>query len=230
MTGPRRWVTGPCRRLSPADQRAVAARFLFDWQKGFPGIDRAAALQACLRADDANRVALRRRYADCDPRVTGTTVWVPATGGSRRPCRTPDGCCATTRSRSPALCAGSTWPMGPEGAGGGGAAKPQIEARPEAVPVGLAVNLHSLSECQPPAIPGWLELLSCRRLRWLMIAPDAMDPGRTRLLTGTGFDFAPLVTASGYRHRLTAPRYADPLVLRYGLAPTMYHLFELSDR
>lgn len=104
----------------------------------------------------------------------------------------------------------------------------RIDARLAEVAVDLAVNIHSFSECRPQAIDWWLALLARHRVRWLMVAPNAMDHGGARLLTNAGVDFAPLIARHGYRLRWRAPKFVDSLVQRYGLSPTMYHFFELG--
>ena len=94
--------------------------------------------------------------------------------------------------------------------------------------VDLAVNIHSFSECRPEAVDWWLSLLASHGVRNLMIAPNAMDHGGRELLTNDRRPFGPLIERHGYRPVARVPKYRDPVVQRYGLSPTMYHLFELA--
>ena len=105
----------------------------------------------------------------------------------------------------------------------------RIDAALVAAPVQLAVNIHSFSECRPEAIGWWLELLARHQVPWLLVAPNAMDHGGRELLTNDGRPFQPLIERAGYRRRAVLPKYRDPVVQRYGLSPTMYHLFERSE-
>jgi hypothetical protein len=104
----------------------------------------------------------------------------------------------------------------------------RIDAVLAETPVQLAVNIHSFSECRPEAIGWWLGLLARHRVPWLLVAPNALDHGGRELLTNDRRPFAPLIEQAGYRKRSVLPKYADPVVQRYGLSPTMYHFFEYA--
>jgi hypothetical protein len=104
----------------------------------------------------------------------------------------------------------------------------RIDAELAAAPVQLAVNIHSFSECRPQAIAWWLDLLARHRVPWLLVAPNAQDHGGRELLTNDQQPFGPLMEQAGYRPRAVLPKYRDPVVQRYGLSPTMYHLFEYA--
>jgi hypothetical protein len=94
-------------------------------------------------------------------------------------------------------------------------------------PVDLAVNIHSFSECSLPAISWWMELVSRARVKYLMIVPNSLNNGGTRLLTNELQDFQPVVARHGYRLVAKDPKYCDPLVQQYAICPTYYYLFEL---
>lgn len=106
----------------------------------------------------------------------------------------------------------------------------RVDAILAEAPVQLAVNIHSFSECRPEAIAWWLELLVRHRVPWLLVVPNAMDHGGRELLTNDRRPFQPLIEQAGYRRRALLPKYRDPVVQRYGLSPSMYHLFERSAR
>lgn len=103
-----------------------------------------------------------------------------------------------------------------------------IDAALDAAPVQLALNIHSFSECRPQAIAWWLKLLARHQVQWLLVAPNALDHGGRELLTNDRRPFGQLIEQAGYRPRAVLPKYRDPVVQRYGLSPTMYHLFEFA--
>ncbi|HUU89941.1 MAG TPA: hypothetical protein VM238_01890 [Phycisphaerae bacterium] len=93
----------------------------------------------------------------------------------------------------------------------------------------IAINIHSWSECTLDAIGWWLDVLAANEIRYLMVVPNPVDHGGTRLTNNVGQDFSGLVTKAGYRLVAKEPKYRDPAVQRYGLFPTYYWLFELSQ-
>ncbi len=96
----------------------------------------------------------------------------------------------------------------------------------------LATNVHSFSECPLEAILGWLDVLSAHRIPYLFIVPNAGTHGGTRLLSleadNTRRDYLAAIEAHGYRRVTARPKYQEPLVQRYGISPTCYHLFRLE--
>jgi hypothetical protein len=74
-------------------------------------------------------------------------------------------------------------------------------------PVDLAINVHSFSECQFPAIEWWARLLSKHRVKYLMVVPNPAEDGR--LLTDYGRDFLPLLERYGYRDVLKEPKFGE---------------------
>ncbi|HYV62599.1 MAG TPA: hypothetical protein VE958_07985, partial [Bryobacteraceae bacterium] len=107
-----------------------------------------------------------------------------------------------------------------------------IEAALEGHAVQLAVNIHSFSECSLAAIEWWLDLLGKRRVRHLLLIPNADTHGGTKLLSaepdGRRLDLLPSIAARGYRLTVREPKFSDPDVQRHGISPTYHYLFELS--
>ena len=95
--------------------------------------------------------------------------------------------------------------------------------------IGLAINIHSFSECRLSAVVWWVELLARLSVKYLMIVPNAQSHGGNELLTNTGDDFLPVIEAQGYKLVAKEPKYRDPSVQKYGLFPSYHYLFELSS-
>ena len=95
-------------------------------------------------------------------------------------------------------------------------------------PVDLAINVHSFSECRPQAIAWWARLLNKHRVRNLMVVPDRGSGTGERMLTADGQDFLPAFERYGYRTVLKEPKFSDPVLQKYGLEPSWYHLLELQ--
>ncbi len=95
----------------------------------------------------------------------------------------------------------------------------------------IAVNIHSFSECQMPAIDWWLALLERNRVKYLMIVPNAYDGNKGKtLLTGeygNYQDFSEIIAGHGYKLIAEEPKYRDPIVQEYGINSTHHYLFEL---
>lgn len=102
----------------------------------------------------------------------------------------------------------------------------EVEATLASQAIDLAVNVHSFSECSADAIAWWLRLLERHRVQHLLVVPNASSEGGRALVNHAGQDFGAIVAASGYRLVKAVPKYADPLVQEFGIAPTYYHLFE----
>lgn len=94
-------------------------------------------------------------------------------------------------------------------------------------PVEIATNIHSFSECRSDAIEWWARLLSRHRVRYLVIAPNAVVRGGEHLATDDGRDMLPLFERHGYRTVVKEPKFLDPVVQEHGLSPTWYHLLEM---
>jgi hypothetical protein len=87
----------------------------------------------------------------------------------------------------------------------------------------LALNIHSFSECTLAAIEWWMALLSENRIPYLMIVPNS----GTELLTQDKDSFRHLIEKYGYELLVMEPKYKDPVVQKYALNPSHYHLFKL---
>jgi len=100
----------------------------------------------------------------------------------------------------------------------------RIESRLNEHDIGLAVNIHSFSECTLDAIEWWITLLKDNRIPFLFIVPNS---GRD-LLTNEGQDFQPLLNSKGYQEMVVEPKYKDPTLHRYAANPGYYHLYKLN--
>ena len=106
----------------------------------------------------------------------------------------------------------------------------EIDAALHEHPVDLAVNIHSFSECRLETIEWWIRLLCRHRVRNLMIVPNMLSGGGgDRLLTNDGRDFLPILERNGYRIVAKEPKYLDPVVQEFGVAPAWNYLFELPE-
>lgn len=105
----------------------------------------------------------------------------------------------------------------------------EIEQRLQKKQIDLAINIHSFSECSLEAIEWWLSLLAAAHVRYLFIVPNASDHGGEKLALNGGEDFSYLVEKYGYELRSKAPKYSDPLVQKFGVSPTYYYLYQLTD-
>lgn len=92
--------------------------------------------------------------------------------------------------------------------------------------IDLAINIHSFPECTVEAIGWWLDLLRRHRVPRLMIVPNPAEHGGENLVTNTGEPIERLLASRGYRLAAKAPKYADPVVQRYGVQPTWHYLFQ----
>jgi hypothetical protein len=63
----------------------------------------------------------------------------------------------------------------------------------------LAINIHSFPECTYDAVQWWLELVGRLEIPNLLIVPNEPDELLTLEPDGSRRDFAPLVSAAGYR-------------------------------
>ncbi len=104
-----------------------------------------------------------------------------------------------------------------------------ITERLQGQQIDLAVNIHSFSECGLEAIDWWLALLATNRIKNLLIIPNAADHKGEKLALNSGEDFSYLVEKYGYKLHCKAPKYADPLVQKFGISPTFFYLYQLTD-
>lgn len=97
----------------------------------------------------------------------------------------------------------------------------EIETVLARYPVEVALNVHSFPECQESAIAWWLSLLSEHEVRYLFVVTD-----KKRLVTYGGADIGSIAKKYKYSLVVEEPKYRDPIVQEYGLAPDYYFLFE----
>lgn len=97
-------------------------------------------------------------------------------------------------------------------------------------PVQLAINVHSFSECPVEAIQGWLDIVAKFKVPYLMLAPNALDNGGTRLLScekdQSRIDYRPLLEQRGYQQIACNPKFLDHAVQANGISPTHHFLFQ----
>lgn len=104
----------------------------------------------------------------------------------------------------------------------------ELEASVQPGTVDLAINIHSFSECAPSAIDAWLAFLAGRRVRHLMIVPNALAGDGVTMLTNAGQEFSSIVRRHGYSLVANQPKYPDPLVQEYGVSPAAHLLFRFE--
>jgi hypothetical protein len=104
----------------------------------------------------------------------------------------------------------------------------EIQAALKTVPVDLATNIHSFSECPLSWVCWWLDRLKENRVRYLLIVPNTgglttREKGRKRL------DYSGELERRGFELVVERPKYESPIVQSYGVSPACYRLFRLSD-
>jgi putative sugar O-methyltransferase len=99
----------------------------------------------------------------------------------------------------------------------------EIEHVLRKIPMDIAVNIHSFSECRVSAIEWWLSVLEKYRVKHLMIVPNPPE-----LRTNDGIDFGDVIAKHGYKMIAKDPKYGDPVVQEYAINPSRYYLFELT--
>lgn len=104
----------------------------------------------------------------------------------------------------------------------------EINEKVSKINIDLAVNIHSFSECSLEAIEWWLSLISRTGVKNLFIVPNASDHGGVKLALNSGEDFSFLVEKYGYKLKVKAPKYEDPMIQKYGVSPTYYYLYSLE--
>jgi hypothetical protein len=98
------------------------------------------------------------------------------------------------------------------------------------LPVDVAVNVHSFSECTVRAVTWWLELLRDAKVPYLIIVPNTGERFLSTEVDSSKLDFQNLIKECGYRLIRKRPKFADATGMdRYGLFPTWYHLFEFQQ-
>jgi len=103
----------------------------------------------------------------------------------------------------------------------------EIEATLAERTIGIATNIHSFSECSLIAIDWWVSRLARNGVRQLMVVPNLSAPDG-RCLTNRGEDMDAIFARHGYVCRAREGRYADPVVMRWGVDGITLSLFELT--
>lgn len=97
-------------------------------------------------------------------------------------------------------------------------------------PINIAINIHSFSECSLDAIAGWLDLMAEFAIPHIMIVPNELDNGGTKLLScekdKTRINYQPLLEQRGYQLIACDPKFLDPTVQANGVSPTHHFLFQ----
>jgi hypothetical protein len=91
------------------------------------------------------------------------------------------------------------------------------------------MNIHSFSECTLEAVEWWMNRLARYRVKHLFIVPNGGNNSGQLLLTNIRQDILPVIEKSGYRLIARESKFADPEVQKFGLNPTYYWLFELTN-
>ena len=99
-----------------------------------------------------------------------------------------------------------------------------LEDQLKDIPIDLAVNIHSFSECTLTIIEWWLDILQRHKIPYLMVIPNSS----VGLFTNDKKDFSPLVQQAGYELVSQEPKYQDPTVQKYAMNPDLYYLFRLK--
>lgn len=103
----------------------------------------------------------------------------------------------------------------------------EIEAVVEMESFGLAVNVHSFSECPIKVIEWWAGLLAKNRVPYLFVVPSGGF--RSQELSSDRIDYLPVLSAAGYNVVTRRPKYAhSTFVQRYGIFPTEHALLQLD--
>ncbi|RWQ61616.1 MAG: putative sugar O-methyltransferase [Mesorhizobium sp.] len=92
------------------------------------------------------------------------------------------------------------------------------------IPIELAINVHSFTECRGRVVAWWLEELSAIKIPWLFIETDFGLTSRDGY--GVRDDFREKIEESGYRLIVQQPKFAQSQILRdHGLYPSEFYLF-----
>jgi hypothetical protein len=104
----------------------------------------------------------------------------------------------------------------------------EVEAALGRERVGLAVNVHSFSECTAAAIDWWAGRLAGAGVPRLFVVPNSVSADGREPLTNRAEPMGPIFARHGYRLEIVEPKYSDPEVQRRGLSPTGYFLYGLE--
>jgi hypothetical protein len=88
--------------------------------------------------------------------------------------------------------------------------------------IDIAVNICSFPECRLEAIEWWISRLERYKIKHLMVNCEGES-----LINNNQEDFSSILEKHGYRLLTREPKYRDPVVQRYAVAPNHYFLFQL---
>jgi hypothetical protein len=94
--------------------------------------------------------------------------------------------------------------------------------------IGLAVNIHSFSECAIDAVDYWVSRCAELKVEYLFIVPNWSESGGKVLRLADATDFSPVLARDGYRLCHAEPKYRNPEIQKYGVSPAWYYLFRAS--
>lgn len=89
----------------------------------------------------------------------------------------------------------------------------------------IATNIHSFSECTVDAIQWWVDLIAKSNVTHMMVVPNGKGEEGRKCLTNAGEPMIPIFQQAGYVLKSSEPRYADPMVQRFGTDPCTFFLF-----
>lgn len=99
----------------------------------------------------------------------------------------------------------------------------EVDASLGAESIDIAININSFPECRLEAIEWWISRAARWGIRYFMANCMADE-----LRTHQGIEFTSVFAKHGYHLAVREPKYRDPMVQRYGIAPGYYFLFELQ--
>ena len=96
------------------------------------------------------------------------------------------------------------------------------------IPINLAVNIHSWSECTLKSVVYWIDMLADLKVTHLFVVPHH-DNFLSKEADGTGKPIMPEITARGYDLKIRGNKFAGSrLLASYGIYNAPYFLFELK--
>lgn len=98
----------------------------------------------------------------------------------------------------------------------------------------IAVAIHSFSEMPINSIVSWVGFLQKMGTSWLFIVPNRESHNGQNLLStekdGARIDYSKLFPKYGFERYGIFPKYDDPDLQKYGISPTMYHLYKKKEK
>jgi len=101
-----------------------------------------------------------------------------------------------------------------------------VEALLSGRDIQLAINVHSFSECTLDAMDWWTQKIAAYGVKYLFVVPNPGATADASCQTFDGRELEPILARHRYHPIVREPRYADPIVQKYGIDPVWLHLFE----